>query len=214
MPSVVRASMADLIARVRVLIGDPSGAAAAFTDDQIQDRLDMGGRVDVQFVELTPRFTLSNGRYVYTDYYAPGTLGGDWETNETLFGLNFTQLTPTTSDRIVGHWTFTGGSYPNGQYPPVIIYGQCYDTYRTAADLLEMRAASLVSTKFDFSADGRNMRLSQIPANYMALAKQYRLQSKPRMLKLVRSDVNASAYAARVAEYGPVSAGVPFLTGP
>lgn len=205
--------MTDIIARVRTLIADPSGASQVFADADIQDRLDTTGRVDVQFVTLRPRFTLQNGAYVYTDYYAPAHLGGDWEADVTLFGLNFQQLTPTTSDLIVGHWTFSGGSFPNGQYPPVIIYGKVYDLYGVAADLLEMRAATLTATSFDFSADGHNMRLSQIPAGYLALAKQYRMKAKPRSIRLVRDDVASAGYAARIAKYGPVSAGVPFLTG-
>lgn len=213
MPSAVRASMSDLIARVRTLIGDPAGGTQAFSDDQIQDRLDTNNRVDVQFIELEPRFTLLSGRYVYTDYYAPGYLGGDWENDETLWGLNFTQLTPTTSDRLVGHWTFTGGSFPNGQYPPVIIFGKVYDTFRAAADLLELRVGALAATTFDFSADGQSFHLSQITNNYLALAKQYRLQSKPRTIQLVRNDTFAAGYADRIKRFGPVSGGVPFLTG-
>src|SRR5690348_12270536 len=135
MPSVVRGTMADLIAHVRTMIGDPTGASAAFTDASIQDALDES-RLDIQFTPLEPRFTLVNGAYVWTDYYTPPDVGGYWENDESLFGLNFQPLTPTSSDRITGHWTFTGGSFPNGQFPPVFIYGKVYDVWRAAADLL------------------------------------------------------------------------------
>lgn len=213
MPSAVRASMGNLIARVRTLIADPSGSAQVFGDDQIQDRLDRSGRVDVVFMELKPRFTLVNSAIVYTDYFAPAELGGDWEEDAKLYNLSYQQVTPTTSDYVVGHWTFTGGSFPNGLYPPVIIYGKVYDCYRVAADLLEMRAVLVSSANVDFSADGHSFRLSQIPANYMALAKQYRKQAKPRAVAIVRDDLRAAGYSARAAAYGAVSAGVPFLTG-
>ena len=213
MPSVVRGTMADLIAHVRTMIGDPTGASAAFTDASIQDALDET-RVDIQFRALEPRYTLVNGAYVWTDYYSPPDLGGFWENDETLYGLNYLQLTPTASDRVTGHWTFTGGAFPNGQVPPVIIYGKVYDVWRAAADLLEMWAATLATTAFDFSADGRSYHPSQAVNAKQALAVKYRKRARIRPLRVERADIGGTSAADRAAKYGPVSAGVPFLTGP
>jgi hypothetical protein len=179
-----------------------------FPDQAVQDWLD-DTKTEVQFVELIPRFTLNAGTYVWTEYYTPDDLGGQWETNETLWNVSFQQLTPTNSDRVVGHWTFSAG-----QLPPVIIYGSVFDIWRAAANLLEMWAAQLTSTQFDFTSDGQSFRLSQIITGKQALARQYRSRAHPRTVKVVRSDAMATSFAARVAQYGPVSAGVPFLTGP
>src|SRR5579862_3689308 len=135
--SVVRSTMAQLIALVRLRVGDPAGPSQFFADGDIQDKLDEC-RLDVQYETLDPRPTLANGVITWTDYYADREF---WEDDTTLVWGNYTVLTPNTSDFIIGHWVFTAG-----QFPPVFVRGKTYDVWRVSADLLEARAAGLALT--------------------------------------------------------------------
>ena len=202
-----RATMVDLIARTRLLIGDPSGGSAQFTDDNIQDFLDET-RDDVRYEVLKPKPTFTTSGIQWNDYYSEHE---HWEQGETLIWSNFatlTPVTPTISDRIIGHWGFAN------QLPPVLLAGQAYDLWNVAANLLEMRAAAQAFNLVNVSIDGRSMQLNQIAQSLLTLAKQYRARARPRVVRLVRDDIGGANMSERVAKYGPVSAGVPFLTGP
>lgn len=199
----VRTSMTDLIAEVRLKIADPSGAGQFFTDQQVQDHLD-ATRLDLQYEALDPRPTLAPSAITWTDYYSRY---GYWESDAVLIWGNYTTLTPDVSDFIVGHWTFNAG-----QYPPVFIRGKTYDVWRAAADLLEMWAASFAAA-YDFTADGQSFRRSQIIEAKMKLAAQFRRKSRPRTHIVTRGDTQSGNDIRRQVQIGPVSAGVPFITG-
>lgn len=202
-----RATMVDLIARTRLLIGDPSGAAQVFTDDNIQDFLDET-REDVAYEVLDAKPTFTTTGLLWNDYYSEYR---HWEQGEVLIWSNFstlTPITPTIADRIVGHWGF------NNQLPPVLIQGRNFDLWNVAANLVEMLVATQAFNLFNITSDGRTMQLNQIVATRLALAKQYRSRARPRVVRIVREDIGATDMSERVAKYGPVSAGVPFLTGP
>ncbi|MCX7670395.1 MAG: hypothetical protein N2439_10020, partial [Anaerolineae bacterium] len=123
----VRATMADLITRIRLLINDPAGASQVFTDQQVQDALDRH-RTEVRYLTLTAAETITAGAVDYLDYYADV---GDWEADEALYDGAYALLTPSAADRLTGHWTFAAS-----QPPPVLITGKHYDVYAAAADLL------------------------------------------------------------------------------
>lgn len=207
----VRSSMTDLIARVQLMIFDTTQATV--TQQQIQDKLDEC-REDVRYLLLTPKPTFVNpGGIQYNDYYA--LVGeqqrGMWEADETLIYGDFTTLTPTSSDEIVGHWTF------NNQLPPVLLAGKCYDIYRAAADLLEYKIANLAATEVDFTADGQTFHLSQQLTFLEKRCAEYRRKQRARIGGGGRAD-SASERPLGVAPgqaslAGPVSASVPFLTG-
>lgn len=203
-----RATMVDLIARTRLLIGDPpSGGAQVFTDDNIQDFLDET-RYDVKYEVLKPKPTFTTGGVQWNDYYSEHT---HWEQGETLIWSNFSTLTPTAptvSDRIIGHWGFSN------QLPPVLLTGNTYDLWNVAANLLEMLNAQQAFNLFNMTIDGRNLALSNIVQTRIALARDYRMRARPRVVELVRDDFGDSNVSERIARFGPVSAGVPFLTGP
>lgn len=202
-----RGTMVDLIARTRLLIGDPSGASQQFTDDNIQDFLDET-REDVQYEVLDAKPTFTTTGLLWNDYYSTYE---HWEQGETLIWSNFatlTPITPTIADRIIGHWAF------NNQLPPVMIAGKAFDLWNVAANLLEMRAAGQAFNLFNMTIDGRNLQLNQIVQSWLTLAKQYRSRARPRVVRIVRDDIGATDMSERVAKFGPVSAGVPFLTGP
>jgi hypothetical protein len=163
----VRASMADLIAKVRVLIADPAGASEQFTDQDIQDQLDEGPRRrDVYHLRLTSQYTLVYGGTIsYLDYW---TDGGYWEQDAILQDGTYATLVPSTSDYLTGHWHFNAS-----QTPPVYLTGKQYDPYGTAADLLESWMAT-VKQDIDFLSMGRTFKGSQQSTMIENLVKRYR----------------------------------------
>lgn len=214
----VRSTMSDLIARTRLLIAEPS--TSLFSDQAIQDKLDEC-RTDVWQALLTPRITFANpGGMQYLDYYyIPGGNPrskpvGFWEANETLIWGDFTTLTATTSDELVGHWTFA-----TSQLPPVMIRGRHFDLYRAAADLLDYKIASLSATQVDFTADGETFHLSQQLTFLEKRLKDYRAKQRAVTNQTARLDMADSAEGSpgimprQSALVGSVSQNVPFLTG-
>lgn len=226
----VRSTMTALIARTRLLVADPNSAPSPlFTDQDVQDKLDEC-RTDLWQALLTPRITFTNpGGMLYNDYYyipggnPRGRPVGFFEQGEVLVWGDFSVLTPLTSDELVGHWTFSN------QLPPVMIRGRCFDIYRAAADLLEEKIAALAATTFDFTADGRSMRMSQILDRFEKMRTTYRGKQRAITHPTARTDMAMGDGSAsddtngesgvlgiqpRQQELaGPVSAGVPFLTG-
>src|SRR5215831_15481657 len=102
---MARATLADIIARVRLLISDKA-TPPQFSDDDLQTTLDQR-RTDLRYLELTPAETIAAGGAVtWLDYYAPYDLLW-WETDAQLVDNRFAPLTPATSDFSGGHWTFT-----------------------------------------------------------------------------------------------------------
>lgn len=185
----LRATMSDLIARTRRYIGDPnppaSGGALQFQDQDIQDQLDLH-RFEVRYAPLRPGPTLQPGAlYDYLDYYASV---GNWENDELLSWVNFATLTPTTADRISGHWTLPQGSNPAGVYPPVYITGHFYDLWAAAADLLENWAATMAASAYDFSSDGQSFKRSQLVTAKITLAQQYRRKQMATSHSVRRAD--------------------------
>lgn len=209
-----RSTMSALIARVRLMIFD-TGGSPLFTDDNIQDKLDECRFDYFNFpLLLRPLFT-NPGGIVYNDYYARvgHTIRGNWEGGSelTLRWGDFTLLTPVTSDELVGHWTF------NNQKPPVLLTGKRYDLYRAAADLLDYKIANLAATQIDFSADGQSFHLSQQLQYLEKRVCEYRRKQEARVGGGGRADSPSErplGVAPNQADLaGPVSAGVPFLTG-
>ena len=198
----VRSSMADLIARIRVMIADPTSTTMLFQDQDIQDKLDEH-RDDVRYLQLTMTPSIVNAAstnnqpsMIFADYYSVGFEW--WESDVTLQGntINgkaWAVLNPLGSDYIVGHFQFeltpfTNGTVP-GQYPPVFITGKIYDRYAAAADLLDFKIMSLAATTYDFSSDGQSFRRSQIIDNMSKIATGYRMRAKPKTAKFTRGDV-------------------------
>jgi hypothetical protein len=177
----VRTSMADLIARVRTMIADPTGSSQTFDDQTIQDYLDRH-RTEVRYVELRAAETiLAGGTVEYRDYYADY---GGWEADEKLYDGTYNELTPTTADRLTGHWMFA-----TSQLPLVYIVGKHYDVYAAAADLLEAWAAK-EKLNFDFDSDGQSFKRSQRVAALLQMAREYRHQQRPVSVGMVRTDAN------------------------
>lgn len=185
----VRGTMTDLIARVRLMIGDPnppaSGQTLQFQDQDVQDVLDMN-RTFVRNAVLRPAPKLvANGVINYSDYFADI---GQWEADVQLQDGAFNVVADmSASDLITGHWTWSLAN--PGKIPPIFITGQFYDIYAAAADLLERWSAVWVRS-YDVSVDGQQMRRGQVAAAMLAQALSYRKQAQPHVVPITRDDLN------------------------
>lgn len=181
----VRATMAALIAEVRLLTNDPATPSPVFTDQQYQDELDHT-RDDIAYLILASRPTIaSGGTTTWLDYYAmiSDTVGlGDWESDATLQGNSFQALTPATSDYLIGHWTFAANTLP-----PVYLVGKTYDRYYAAATILQKWAATKVQA-MKFSTDRQSFNPGEIRTNLLDLAKHYLGQARVGRLQMTRTD--------------------------
>jgi hypothetical protein len=196
----VRASMNQLISRVRLLIGDPAGTSQQFLDNDIQDTLDES-RDDLRYEGeiiapsiVNNALTNNQAQTIFADYYSKFQW---WEQDVVLQGYSggaaWVVVTPVASDYLVGHWqfetnVFTSGTSVPGQLPPVFATGKVYDPYRAAADMLQMWAAQLAGA-YDITANGQSLRRSQLMTAKITLEAYYRSKAKPRIAKLVRNDV-------------------------
>ncbi len=175
----VRSTMANLITRERVLINDPSGASQVFDDQTIQDILD-ARRIDVLNGSLIEKPTFSGSTVQYLDYFSDWS---DWEDSPVLKQYLTVVVTPSTSENIVGHWTFASTTLP-----PVFITGRTFDIYAAAADLLERWAAKWVLS-YSFTSDGQSFQRQQAAHMLQTLAKTYRQKQRPRSVIATRSDL-------------------------
>jgi hypothetical protein len=173
--------MTGLIARTRVLIGDPSGASQQFSDDQIEQILD-GRRMEYRYLILLPLVTLTNAATTYLAYQAPEGLT-DWETDVVVSSNTFATLTPASSDYINGRFTFATDTRP-----PVYLTGKTYDLYGAAADLLEAWAATGAGA-YDFTTGRQTFNRSQIGQNRATLARQYRGRARTVQASVRRTDI-------------------------
>lgn len=171
--------MADLITRVRTLVGDEAGANQALTDQQIQDAMDTH-RWEARYMPLTGIVSYESGVPVYKTWQAPW---GQWESDAQLTDTQYGGCTPTVSDFLAGRWTFAQSQ------TVVYLTGWTYDLYAAAADLLEAWAGK-VSTEFDFTADGASFHRSQKAEALRTLAEKYRRKQQIRVVAQVRGDLN------------------------
>lgn len=172
----MRGTMADLVAKVRLMIGDTDNK---FDDDDIERVLDRYCIID--YAELLPHISLDvNGEEQYLQFSA---LYGNWEA-DALFYCGGEYLTPALGDWVGGWWKFS-----EAIVPPIYIQGKRYDVYASAAELLEMWAAQ-EKLSFDFSSDGQSFSRSQKVRAMLDLAQVYRDKSFPSIADLSRSDAD------------------------
>jgi hypothetical protein len=188
----VRSSMAQLIARTRLLIGDPVSGSSQFLDQDLQDSLDET-RDDVRYEMLTAAPTIVNSAGTgnvastfWADYYSRFQW---WESDVVLLGNTspvgppWVVLTPLSSDYITGHWMFdsltpfTTGTIP-GQFPPVFAVGKVYDLNRACANLLDIWAGT-VTRAYTFTSDGQQFQREQMYQMMQKQAKAFRAKAKP-----------------------------------
>ena len=159
--------MGALVTQTRLLIGDPSGAGAVFTDDDLLSLLD-NNSTDVLYEPLRPDPTIQAGGA--TEWLTWRAAAGWWEASETLFDAGYNTLTAATVNRQRGIWTF------DTHQPAVLIKGSRYDVYGAAADAIDACIAK-VKLEFDFSADGADYKRSQKLAGLASLRDALRSRS-------------------------------------
>ena len=184
----VRSTMAALITRVRLLIGDQAGTSQVFADQDIQDILDES-RVDVLNGSMRYEPTYSGATIQFLDYFTD--LGG-WEDGMLLKQYLTVVVTPSLIEPIAGHFQFAASTFP-----PVYITGKLYDVYRAAADVLE-RWVVQYTTRFDFTSDSQSFKLSQVTTQMEKRICNLRMKQRPGVITMRRSDLGGQADAARV----------------
>lgn len=191
----VRATMQDLIDRMRLLIGDPAGNDAYYTDEQLQERLDQR-RTEYRYLSLIPLETIGQGGGVtYLEYRAArpdlfqsvlrtgrASWLGDWEEDGTLFGADYGALSPSSSDWRRGAWTFSAH-----QPPPVTIVGRRYDLPGAGADALEAWAAGL-KTEYDVKSGDQTLARGMQAGRLLELAAALRARQMVDTVRAIRSD--------------------------
>lgn len=179
MASVVRGSMAPLISELRLLIGD-HGTPPEFQDEDLQAVLDRGRR-EVRYAELTPSPTIAaGGAASYLDYFFDE--GGPWEASPTIVDGAYATLSPSVIDLSIGKWTFVANTNP-----PVYIAGLLYDLHDAAAEVLDTWAMRY-ARRFDVSADGQEMKRSQVFDMLRKAAQVERGRARPVTIPVYRSD--------------------------
>ncbi len=179
----VRSTMANLITRVRLLIFDPAGGSAIWTDDQIQDVMDES-RLDLNNEPLDYAPTYVSGSIQYLFYWHKLT---NWEDGMVFKQYLSVTVTPSSINPIAPLFTFAANTFP-----PVYITGSVHDIYRAAADLLE-RMAARWALSFDFSSDGQSFKRSQAANALQTLAKTYRMKQRAGSISMTRSDITDQA---------------------
>ena len=161
-----RVTMAELITFTRRLIGDPTGAAAHFTDDDIQATLDTRRQV-VKFDALaaiaTPAATVLRYDYISRPFFESGA---------TFQDRAYAAVTPNVPDYMNGLYSFT-----TGRTDDLYISGKRYDPYGAAGDLADEWMGAL-KDQFDYSAGASSFKLSQQIDNLSKLSARLHLRAE------------------------------------
>src|SRR4051812_34372132 len=121
--------MSALILRVRELVFDPNNGSAVWTQQQIQDALDLQSEALI-LESLEPTRTIVSGGV--TSYLTWTSDYRYWEDDVLIQDYNYATYDPLTysADLFLGIWTFT-----THQRGPIWITGTVYDIYSAAADI-------------------------------------------------------------------------------
>ena len=183
----VRESMEYIIEFIRELINDPEGPNAQFTDQQIQDRLDMG-RLDIYQECLRSADTRTpQGNIEWHDFFSRYAF---WEDDYLIQIINGQPNPPDSAELLVGKFTYIAN-----QTQPLIITGRVYNVYGVAASLLTSWVATLRGQITSWTADGTTIqRIGQI-RDMRALASDYASRAwgwgNSTQVKLRRRDLRA-----------------------
>lgn len=183
----VRTSMSYLITFVRDLINDPAGATQKYTDQQIQDRLDLN-RLDLYISDLDEVDTLtSDGHIEWHDFFARLPF---WETDYTIQQLNGVSATPNVAEPLIGKFHYTAH-----QAHPLVITGKVYNLYGVAATLMTMWIAEIRAQIQSWTADGTTVqRIGQVSSMQKLADKYFEMAwgwGGSTQIKLVRRDLRS-----------------------
>ena len=171
------------------MIADSPGAGAVFTDDDLQDFLDLN-RQEVRYLPLMPLETIGPGGVVQWRVFVAAL--GDWEDGAELVDTAFNPLPPPgitlTANLLTGRWEFSAGVTPSAR-----LSGFTYDLAAAAVEALESWA-SKVKLKYDFASADQKLSRSQMIAHLLTLAETFRGKCRPVSVTLTRDDVAGRAW--------------------
>lgn len=183
----VRSTMQYIIDFVRELINDPSGPNEQFSDQEIQDRLDMG-RLDIYQECLRSADTRTpQGSIEWHDFFSRYAF---WEEDFYIQKVNGQPNPPDSFELLVGKF-----HYEDHQAQPLMITGKVYNIYGVAASLMTSWVATIRGQITSWTADGTTIqRIGQI-RDMRALAGDYASRAwgwgNSTQVKLVRRDLRA-----------------------
>lgn len=161
----VRPEMAYIITFVRDLINDPAGSDQQFTDQQIQDRLDMTRR-DIYRECMVSRDTLlPNGTIEWHDFF---TTLSFWEPGYVIQKGNGEVVTPDEDELLVGRFYFE-----DHMSQPLYITGKVYNVYRVAAQLITSWISVIRGQISSWTADGTTIQRAGQIRDMRNLASEY-----------------------------------------
>jgi hypothetical protein len=172
-----RTTLADIIARVRMMLDDVN--CNAFTDREIQDALDNRSE-STHYYPLDEEPTIAPGGVTtYLQFEAPV---GAWEEGYELVDSAYFPLTPESADPWRGEWEF---EEPPSR--PVMLTGTTHDVWGAAGDLM-MILSGREFRSFDIGADDLDLKRSQKAEMLAKRAAEYRAKARTRSSRLVRTD--------------------------
>lgn len=181
----VRSTMSYLITFVRDLINDPAGASQKYTDQQIQDRLDLN-RLDLSFSPLEEQDYLSTTGFIeFRDWFARLPF---WETDYVIQQVSGIPMTPDVAEPLIGkfHWN-------TNQPYALVIAGKVYNIYGVAATLMTTWIAEIRGQIQSWTADGTTVqRIGQVAAMQKLADKYFEMAwgwGGSTQVKLVRRDL-------------------------
>jgi len=177
--------MSYIITFVRELINDPAGASQKYTDQQIQDRLDLN-RLDLYASDLKPADTLAtDGTIDWLDWYARLPF---WETDYQIQEVDGTNKTADTAEPLIGKFHFN-----THQEVPLVITGKVYNVYGVAATLMTTWIAEIRAQIQSWTADGTTVqRIGQVSSMQQLASKYFQMAwgwGDSTQVKLVRKDL-------------------------
>lgn len=181
----VRSDMQYIIDFVRLLINDPSGPTEQFSDQYIQDRLDMG-RLDIYRECLRSADTLTtDGNIAWHDFFSRYAF---WEEDYLIQEVGGTVRTPDSVELLVGKFHFN-----DSQAIPLLITGKVYNVYGVASGLLTTWVSTIRGKITSWTADGTTIqRIGEI-RDMRNLASDYASKAwgwgNSTQVKLVRKDL-------------------------
>jgi hypothetical protein len=176
----IRATTKDLRDELRILVNDPAGDGAVFTEQQLQDFLDQERATVTQSPLEVVELRVSGGAVRRRRWRAAT---GDWESGVSFANQEFDEVTPTAADLYGAIWDFDADA------DRVFITGNLHNVYGAAVECLRVLAAN-VAQDFDVGGIGVDAKLSQAQKGLLALIEQYREKSEAWKLRAARYDAS------------------------
>lgn len=180
----MRNGLTDIVSEFRLMTSE--SGTAIFTDDQIQSILDRN-KVSLFASPLLYSLTRESGTAVYKNYYHPyggyleGTASGTAIVR--VHDSNGSVVTGYTQSESDGRFDFTANTSGTAYY----YTGNQFDLNAAVSEGWKVKAASLADN-FDFSAEGRSYKKSQVIQHCLAMSKHFASESKPSYGEIYKSD--------------------------